>query len=183
MESDHMGVKTSEECFWLALMLRWENVGVSDGGSCTLDGKPAINSQIRRMAYILRKLGAGAEGRFRTLSVHNRRQDGGSYISKDSSWMEEPVDIGDGWFFEGCTSLRQKRDILGALSKLGYSTPFVECCEEFVAGNNVRRFLPRKEEAERMLAEPEPPCMEGFEVPPEIQQILAAAVLGEKTSD
>jgi hypothetical protein len=63
-----MGVKTSEELLWLALMLRWENAGVPDGDSCTLDGKPAINSQIERMAYILKKLGAGAdEGRFRTL--------------------------------------------------------------------------------------------------------------------
>ncbi len=178
-----MGVKTSEECLWLALMLRWENAGVPDQASCTLDGKPAINSQIERMAYILRKLGAGAdEGRFQTLAVHTRRLDGRSYISKDSSWMKEPVDMGDGWFFEGCTSLRQKRDVLGALSKIGYSTLFVECCEEFVAGKSVRRFLPTKEEAERMLAEPEPPGMERFKVPPKIPQILAA-VSGEKTSD
>jgi hypothetical protein len=179
-----MGVKTSEEVLWLALMLRWENAGVTEGDPCTLDGKPAINSQIERMAYILRKIGAGAdEGRFQTLSVHTRRQDGCSYISKDSSWMENPEDIGDGWFFEGCTSLPQKRNVLGALSKIGYSTPFVECCEEFVAGNSVRRFLPTKEEAERMLAESEPPSMERFEVPPESQQILAALFSGEKTSD
>ncbi len=172
-----MGVKTSEELLWLALMLRWEKAGVPNHDHCTLDGKPAINSQKERMAYILRKLGAGAdEGRFRTLSVHTRRQDGGSYISKDSSWMEEPVDIGDGWFFEGCTSLRQKRDHLGALSKVGYSTPFVECCEEFVAGGSVRRFLPNKEEAERMLAEPEPSAMERFEVPPDLMHQIRAAL-------
>ncbi len=176
-----MRVKTSEECFWLALMLRWENVGVPDGASCTVDGKPAINSQKGRMGYILRKL--GDEGRFQTLAVHTRRAvgDGDSYISKGSSWMKEPVEIGDGWFFEGCTSLPQKRDVLGTLSKIGYSTPFVECCEEFVAGNSVRRFLPTKEEAERMLAEP--PVTERFEVPPEIQQVLAAVFSGEKTSD
>jgi hypothetical protein len=41
-----MGVKTSEEVLWLALMLRWENAKVLDQASCTLDGKPAINSQI-----------------------------------------------------------------------------------------------------------------------------------------
>lgn len=170
-----MGVKTSEELLYLALMLRWENVQnarVPDGDRCTLDGEPAINSQIERMAYILRKIGAGAdEGRFQTLRVHTPRQDGGFYISKDSSWMKEPKDIGDGWFFEGCTSLRQKRDILGALSKVGYSTPFVECCEEFVAadpGKSVRRFLPTKEQAGRMLAEPKPPGMESFEMPPAI---------------
>ena len=142
-----MGVKTSEECLYLALMLRWENVGVPDQASCTLDGKPAINSQIERTAYILRKIGAGVDGgRFQTLAVHTRRQDGRSYISTDSRWMIDPVDIDDGWFFEGCTSLLQKREILGALSKIGYSTPFVECCEEFVAGKSVRRFLPTKEE-------------------------------------
>jgi hypothetical protein len=72
-----VGVKTSEEVLWLLLMLRWENVGVPDGASCMLDGRPAINSQIARMAYILRKLGAGAdEGRFQTVAVHTRRQDG-----------------------------------------------------------------------------------------------------------
>jgi hypothetical protein len=135
------------------------------------------------MAYILRKLGAGAEeGRFKTLSVHTRRQDGRSYISKDSSWMTNPEDIGDGWFFEGCTSLPQKREILRALSKIGYSVPFVECCEEFVAGNSVRRFLPTIEEAERMLAEPEPLGMRRFDVPPAIQQMFAE-VFGETTSD
>ena len=178
-----MGVKTREELLWLALMLRWENAGVPDGVFCTLDGEPAINSQIERMAYVLRKLGTGADGgRFQTLAVHTPRQDGSSYISKDSSWMKEPKDIGDGWFFEGCTSLRQKRDVVSALSKIGYSTPFVECCEEFVAGKSVRRFLPTKEEAQRMLAEPEPAGMEPFEVPPELQQILVAAFSGEKTN-
>jgi hypothetical protein len=178
------GVKTPEEVLWLMLMLRWENARVPDLASCTLDGKPIFNSQIQRMTYILRKIGAGIdEGRFRTLSVHTRRQDGRSYISKDSSWMEDAVDIGDGWFFEGCTSLPQKRNILGALSKVGYSVPFVECCEEFVAGKSVRRFLPNQEEAERMLAEPEPPGMGRFELPPDMIQQLLAAVSGEKTSD
>jgi hypothetical protein len=179
-----MGVKTSVEFLWLALMLRWENADVPDQASCTLDGKPAINSQIERMAYILRKLGVGAdEGRFQTLGVHTRRLDGRSYVSKDSSWMTNPVDIGDDWFFEGCTSLPQKREILSALSKVGHSVPFVECCEEFVAGKSVRRFLPTKEEAERMLAEPEPPGMERFEAPPDLIQQILAAVSGEKTSD
>jgi hypothetical protein len=178
------GVKTPEEALWLMLMLRWENASVPDLASCTLDGKPILNSQIQRMTYILRKIGAGIdEGRFRTLSVHTRRQDGRSYISKDSSWMEDAVDIGDGWFFEGCTNLPQKRSILGALSKVGYSVPFVECCEEFVAGESVRRFLPSKEEAERMLAEPEPSGMGRFELPPDMIQQLLAAVSGEKTSD
>jgi hypothetical protein len=35
-----------------------------------------------------------------------------------------------------------------------------KCREKFVAGNSVRRCLPAKEEAEQMLAEPEPPDME-----------------------
>jgi len=94
-----MGVKTCEELLWLALMLRWENAGVTDGVSCTLDGEPAKNSQIERMAYVLRKLSTSADGgRFQTLAVHTRRQDGGSYISKDTSWMKEPKDIGDAGF-------------------------------------------------------------------------------------
>jgi hypothetical protein len=165
-------------------MLRWENAGVPNGSSFMLDGKQAENSQIERMAYALRKVGTGTDGAlFQKLAVHTRRQDGRSYICDDASWMNEPKAIGDGWFFEGCTSLKQKRDILGKLSSIGYSIPFADCCEEFVAGNSVRRFLPNKKEAERMLAEPEPVGMERFELPPELQQILAAAFSGEKTSD
>ena len=112
--------------------------------------------------------------------MHTRRAvgDGDSYISKGSSWMKEPVEIGDGWFFEGCTSLPQKRDVLGTLSKIGYSTPFVECCEEFVAGKSVRTFLPTKEEAQRMLAEP--PGMEPFEVPPEISEFSLQPSRGKR---
>jgi hypothetical protein len=171
-----MGVKTSEECLYLALMLRWENVGVADSASCTAGGKTAINSQIERLAYILRKIGPGAdEGRFQTLSLNTRRQDGRSYISKDSSWMENPENIGDGWFFEGCTNLPQKREILRALRKVGYSTPFVECCQEFVAGKSVRKFIPTEKEAERIRAEPAPRGLEGFEMTPdEVQQFRAA---------
>jgi hypothetical protein len=178
-----MGVKSPEEVLYVALMLRWENVGVPDRASCTLDGEPAINSQIERMAYVLGKLGASTDGgRFQTLAVHTRRDDGGSYISRDSSRMGNPKEIGDGWFFEGNTSLPQKREILHALSYAGYSTPFVECCKEFVAGEkSVRRFLPTKEEAERMLEKPEPPGIEHFEAPPAVRQILLAALSGKES--
>jgi hypothetical protein len=98
--------------------------------------------------------------------------------------MRLPTNIGDGWFFEGNISLSQKQEILGKPSYAGYSVPFVECCQEFVAGKkSVRRFLPTNEEAERILATEPAAGMEHSEVPPEVMQILEAALAEKKTSD
>ena len=126
-----MGIKNTVEYLYLALMLRWEKDAPPDRHKGLLDDVPTRNTQITRMAYILKKIAAGqAERTYLLLSLHSRREDGKSYISKDSSWMKESYPLTHGWFFEGCTSLDQKQRILKNLSKLDLSPTLVNCIDE-----------------------------------------------------
>jgi len=147
-----MGIKNTVEYLYLDLMLRWEKSSPPDLHKGLLDGEPARNTQITRMAYILRKIAAGQEERiYQLLSQHSRRNDGKSYVSKDSSWMTEPYPLSSGWFFEGCTNLIQKQDILQHLSKLGLSQTLVNCIDEFVAGASIEGRFPSEEETKEIL--------------------------------
>lgn len=147
-----MHLKDPVELLYLALMLRWERTAPPDKQQGLLDGKSERNTQISRMAYVLTKVAAGSEEKtFSTLARYTRRNDGESYISKNSSWMKEPYLLNDGWYFEGCTSLVQKQSFLQFLTKLGLSGVFVTCADEFVAGNSIDKFLPTDEEQEEIL--------------------------------
>ncbi|WP_306476571.1 hypothetical protein [Methyloversatilis sp.] len=147
-----MGIKNSVEYLYLTLMLRWEENAPPDKHEGLLDGASARNTQITRMAYILRKIAAGQEDHtYQLLSRHTRRNDGRSYISTDSSWMTEPYPLSSGWFFEGCTSLIQKQGILQNLSKLGLSPTLIDCIDEFVAGKGIKGRIPSEDEAEEIL--------------------------------
>jgi len=147
-----MGIKNTVEYLYLALMLKWEKSAPPDRHQGSLDGEPAKNTQITRMAYILRKIAAGQEERtYQLLCRHSRRNDGKSYVSKDSSWMKESYPLSSGWFFEGCTSLIQKQDILQHLTKLDLSPTLVDCIDEFVAGKSIEKRLPSEDEAEEIL--------------------------------
>lgn len=140
------------EILYLALMLRWEKTAPPDRHKGYLDGEEERNSQISRMAYVLKKISVGDEERvFNVLATHSRREDGRSYISKDSSWMKEPYPLWDGWFFEGCTNLKQKQDIIQSLTKLKLSPAFVACVDDFVEGRSVEGFLPREEDEEIIM--------------------------------
>ena len=106
------------------------------------------------MVYLLRKVAAGNEDRtYNTLSRYSRRNDGQAYISKDSKWMEDPCELSAGWYFEGCTSLVQKQNILQGLTNVGLSSTFVSCADDFVAGKDIQEYLPTKEEQEKILAQ------------------------------
>lgn len=147
-----MGIKNTVEYLYLALMLRWEKSAPPDRHEGLLDSEPARNTQITRMAYILRKVAAGQEERtYQVLSRHSRRNDGSSYVSKESSWMTQPYPLSAGWFFEGCTSLVQKQDILQHLTKIGLSPHLVNCIDQFVAGKSIENCIPTDEEAEKIL--------------------------------
>lgn len=147
-----MGIKNTVEYLYLDLMLRWERSAPPNGHAGRLDGKVARNTQITRMAYILRKIALGQEeNTYQQLSVHSRRNDGKSYVSKDSSWMTEPYPLSDGWYFEGCTSLKQKQEILRHLTRLDLSGALISCIDEFVAGKSIENRIPSKEEAEEIL--------------------------------
>jgi len=134
---------------YMALMLRWGKSAPPDKHEGLLDGKLARNTQITRMAYILRKIATieKSEGRciYQFISKQTVRRDGNSYISKETSWMEDPHPLSDGWFFEGCTSLEQKQGILRHLARWGLPRALVNCIEDFIAGKSIENYMPRKE--------------------------------------
>jgi len=140
------------EILYLSLMLRWQRDAPPDQHEGLLDGKPERNTQISRMAYVLRKVAAGnVEHTFQTLARYTRRNDGRSYFSKDPSWMKEPYPLLDGWFFEGCTSLIQKQSFLQHLTRLGLSGAFIACADDFVASKNIKKYCPTQEEQEEIV--------------------------------
>ncbi len=147
-----MGIKNTVEYLYLGLMLDWEKSAPLDKHEGLLDGKPTRNTQISRMAYILKMIALGQEERtYQFLSRHSRRNDAKSYVSRDSSWMTEPYPLAKGWFLEGCMSLPQKQGILQHLTKLDLSPTLVDCIDEFVAGKSIEGRLPSKEETEEIL--------------------------------
>ncbi|WP_139195494.1 hypothetical protein [Halomonas daqiaonensis] len=147
-----MKIKNPVEAFLISLMQNWVNNAPEDGRKGVYEGDKKVNSQMARAAYILKIIGVAEEDKiFNKLAIHCRRNDGNSYISKTSNWMEKPLDLGGGWFFEGGTSLSQKQNILRHLNKIGYSSVFVSCVEEFVAGRSVVDFFPTEKEADEIL--------------------------------
>lgn len=147
-----MHITEPVEYVYLCQMRRWERTAPPDGHQGVLDGRSERNTQISRLAYVLHKIGAGTdESIFATLARYARRNDGESYISKNSSWMETPYPIDGGWYLEGCTSLVQKQAILQHLRRVGMSAAFVACAEDFVAGKSVEKYEPTAEEADEVL--------------------------------
>jgi len=179
-----MTIRNSVEYLYQVLMLRWEEAAPPDNHEGILDGEPVRNTQVTRMAYILRKIPSGnSDSVFRTLEVHTRRRDGKSYVSKDRGWMEQPYPLLDGWYFEGCTNLSQKQGILQQLTKVGLSAGFVACCDDFVAGNSIRKHLPTLEEIEGMVATAG--SVQGSEIEPELAGVIEsrARQLSENIKD
>jgi hypothetical protein len=141
------------EILYVALMYRWEKNAPPDRHAGFLDGEPARNTQIARLVDVLNKIAAGNDERtFSTLAQHSRRNDGRSYISKDKSWMEQPCPLSAGWFFEGCTSLIQKQEIIRQFTKLGLSPAFAACVDDFVAGRTIVDYFPTEAEDREILA-------------------------------
>ena len=110
------------EIMYLSLMSRWMRTAPPDRHKGEKGGKRIRNTQIERLAFVLRNIGVGprAEQTYSTIALHSRRSDGNSYVSKDPSWMHTPTPLTDGWYFEGCTSLAQKQAELHNLGKLGF---------------------------------------------------------------
>ena len=148
-----MRVTEPVEILYLSLMHRWQRTAPPDRHEGLLDGEPARNTQTARLIYVLQKIAAGnAERVYSTLARYSRRNDGQSYVSKDPSWMEQPFPLGDGWFFEGCTSLVQKHSVVHQLSKLGLSGAFGQAVEDFVAHKPIEQYFPTEAEEEQILA-------------------------------
>jgi hypothetical protein len=149
-----MQIKDAVEILYLHLMYRWEASSPSDGKQGLLDGMPERNTQMSRLAYVLGKIAAGRheERIYNALARNTRREDGKSYVSKDPSWMIEPFKLTSGWFFEGCTNLKQKQDIIHVLTKVGISPALVAAIDDFVAGESIKKYFPTEEEENDILA-------------------------------
>lgn len=149
-----MRIKDTVEILYLCLMSRWEKTAPIDRHQGLLDGNLEQNTQVSRMAFLLTKVAAGSENKtYKTLSLHSRRKDGNSYISQDSSWMTEPKELSSGWFLEGCMNLEQKQEILSKLGKIGLSSIFVSCADDFVAGKSVQGYFPTEKESSEIYAQ------------------------------
>ncbi|MFA5370691.1 MAG: hypothetical protein WC298_01800, partial [Sideroxydans sp.] len=99
------------EISYLSQMLRWENTAPPDGRKGHLDGKGEVNSQISRLAYVIKLIARDDEVRvYSTFERHTRRNDGRSYISRDPSWMNAPYELTSGWYCEGGANIKQKQD-------------------------------------------------------------------------
>mgnify|MGYP001810446238 CR=1 FL=1 len=142
------------EVLYLSLKHRWERTAQPDRHEGELDGVPTRNTQVERLAFLLKKIALGrhSERIHSTLARHTGRNDGNSYVSKDPSWMEQPTILTDGWYFEGCTSLVQKQAILHNLGKLGFSGPFCQATEDFVANKSIKKYLPNEDDEKEVLA-------------------------------
>ncbi|MGY8683732.1 hypothetical protein Q2941_39040 [Bradyrhizobium sp. UFLA05-153] len=142
-----------EEYLYLLALLRWETTAPPDGHEALLDGTLAKNTQTARMVRVLRLLGLDDQGQ-KKLERNTQRKDGRSYISRDASWMNQPTELGEGWYFEGNMSLPDKKKILDDLSKLGLSTrEFARCAQDFVEGKPVQKYAPSDEVAARKIAQ------------------------------
>lgn len=152
MKQRHL--KNTIEVLYLALMLRWQCNAPPDRHVGLLDGKPERNTQISRLAYAIEKIAVGNVGRtYQSLATYTRRNDGKSYFSKDPSWMKESYPLSDGWYFEGCVNLGQKQSFLQHLTKLGLSSLFIACVDDFVANKDIKKYMPSIEEQEEILRE------------------------------
>lgn len=99
-------LKDTVEIWYLALMLRWEQKASPDRHEGLLGGKPARNTQVARMVYVLNMIATGQVDRtYKRLSQRMQRGDGKSYVSSNSDWMKEPYPLLGGWYLEGCMSL------------------------------------------------------------------------------
>lgn len=145
-------IANTVEILYVVLMQRWQKSAPQDHRYGVLDGVRTCNSQIERLAFILRKIAAGNEQRvYSSLEAHCRRTDGESYVSRNSGWMESPVRLGAGWYLEGCQRLTQKTDIAQSLSYLGHSSLFIACVKEFIDNKDVGRFIPTPEEQNEIM--------------------------------
>jgi hypothetical protein len=147
---EHMRVVEPVEVLYLTLMQRWERSAPDDRHQGELDGEVKKNTQTERLKYVLEKIAIGSSANtervYSTLARYSRRQDGESYISRRSAWMQQPESLSGGWYFEGCTSLLQKQDVVSALSHVGISGPFVQAVADFVAHKPIERYFPTDED-------------------------------------
>lgn len=147
-----MHVLDPVECLYLSLMQRWQTTAPPDHHTGLLDGEPAENSQVARLAYVLKKIAAGqVDETFARLERLTVKRDGSSHISRDKRRMRAPHPLYGDWWLEGCMSLATKLDIIRQLRQLGLSPAFVRSVESFVANEPIDRYFPSLQEQKEIV--------------------------------
>ena len=142
-----------EEYFYLYLLSQWQRTAPPEKHQGeTTGGLEKPNTQTTRMAWLLWLVAGPFDARFEKLAKRTELKDGRSYVSNDPTWMNNPCEIGRGWFFEGNMSLSDKQSILKDLPLLGLaSREFVRCAQDFVAGQPIQKYWPVSEQSDRLL--------------------------------
>lgn len=148
-----MSLNSPVEVLFLSLMLRWEETAPPDKKQGLLDGKPERNTQMSRMAYILKKVAIGVENKyFQRLAVGaSWSKPGGRYLDKNKEHMENPIYLNNGWWLDGCASLERKLEMMRDLTKLGLSPAFTNCACDFVAGKSVASYMPTERRQDEII--------------------------------
>lgn len=147
-----MHVLDPVECLYLSLMHRWQTTAPPDRHMGVLDGEPAENSQIARLAYVLNKIAIGqVDETFEKLERLTVKRDCSSHISRDTRRMRAPHPLHGDWYLEGCMSLLAKLEIVRQLRHLGLSRAFIQSVENFVANDGIDRYLPTHEEQQEII--------------------------------
>jgi hypothetical protein len=149
-----VSISNEKELNFLALFIKWQNDSPEDRHKIQSFLLNINNTQTTRLAFILNLIAYMArnddfDNIFQQLAKHTSRQkDNNAYLSKDSSWMKEPHHVKGDWYFEGCTSLKQKKECIQHLTKLNFSssfrfsTQFSDCAGDFIANENLDKYKP-----------------------------------------
>lgn len=161
-----MVIKNKTELQFLVLFIKWQTNSPEDRHKIQSTFINKRNTQTTRLAFIL-NLMALIKTRdfnitFQQLAKYTfRTKDKNSYLSKDTSWMKEPHHIKGDWYFEGCTSLKQKQACIQNITKIQFPDSFQfspglsDCSEDFIANKNLDKYKPteRDEEAYELYNE------------------------------
>lgn len=149
-----MTIKDPVEILYLCLMYRWQKTAPPDRHYGTLDESPEQNSQVARLAYVLKKIAIGQIDRFfGELGKLTSRKDGSAYVLRQKTRLESPYPLWKGWYLEGCASLEQKRVIIRQLRQLGLSPTFVKAVDDFVSGDVIDRYFPTEKQEEMLISQ------------------------------
>lgn len=145
---------TTVECLYLTRMMNWQRKAPADGHQGILDGSEVRNTQYRRLAFVLRLLGAGNEVEvFSTLEQYSRRQDGESYITRRPADSTDWTLICGDWYLRKTMSMSQRETtIIDHLVRVGLSGRMVTAITRFVKGKPIDGCMPTEQEQCAILA-------------------------------
>lgn len=147
-----MHVLDPVECLYLSLMQRWQTTAPLDGHVGLLDGEPEENSQVARLAYVLKKIAIGqVDEAFARLERLTIKRDGSTHISRDRRRMRNPYPLLGDWYLEGCMSLQAKLEIIRRFRQLGLSPAIIRSVESFVADDTIDDYFPSRAEQEEIV--------------------------------